>query len=265
MKERNSEDMEAFEYFSDFKIPSGNYLIMRADGRSFHNMTNQLELEKPFDKRLRDMMANIVAKLMVSNEFDVGLAYIQSDEISLAFKNNNIFNGRVEKLDSIIAAYISVELNKELVRNGFGDLIDKYGLTILFDSRIIVLPNLELVRKYFQNRQRNCVNNALHSYCYHLLRQRGFNQTQSEKMLNEMKTDGKKEMLREKFGILFNEIPFWQRLGTVLYFESFKKQAVNQKTYEKVEVERKRIIIKEADEFIQSHSILNDIINQCYI
>jgi tRNA(His) 5'-end guanylyltransferase len=265
VNERNSEDMEQFEYFSEFKIPEGNYLVMRADGRTFHSITEKLGLEKPFDKRLRDMMVSTVAKLMESNEFNIVLAYIQSDEISLAFKNSNIFNGRIEKLNSIIAAYISVELNKELARDGFGQLIDAHSLTIIFDSRIIVLPTLEVVKKYFLNRQKNCMNNALHSYCYYSLRQNGVNQTQAEKMLNEMKTDGKKEMLRVKFGIIFDEIPLWQRLGTVLYFELFKKQAVNQKTHEKVEVYRKRILIKEADDFIQKRDILNDIINQAFM
>jgi len=256
--------MDEFEYFSAVKLPKGTQLVMRLDGKSFHSITEKLGLQKPFDKRLSDMMAAAVARVMECNEFTIVFAYLQSDEISVAFKTGDLFKGRVEKLDSILSAYLSVEFNKELIQTGFGPMVDLHGLTPVFDARVIVLPTRELVKTYFQTRQENCKNNALHSYCYYSLRQTGHNQTQAEQILNEMKRDGKKEMLRVKFGIIFDEIPLWQRFGTVLYFELFTKQAVNQKTQEPVEVTRKRILIKEADDFLQDDSILSEILNHTY-
>jgi tRNA(His) 5'-end guanylyltransferase len=192
------------------------------------------------------------------------LSYIQSDEISLVFKDSNIFNGRVEKLNSIIASYISVEFNKELMRNGFGQLINELNLTIIFDSRILVLPTLEFIMKYLLNRQRDCINNALHSYCFYLLVKNGNSPAQAERILRDMKTDGKKEMLRVKFEIIFDEIPPWQRLGTILSFERFRKQALNQKTQEPIEVTRKRILIRGADDYLQNSSILFNLLEQSF-
>ena len=78
-------------------------LIVRLDGRAFHHLTADLELKKPYDERFASVMANVTTSLVKESGLAPLFGYTFSDEISLYF-DNLPFDGRVEKIDSVLAS-----------------------------------------------------------------------------------------------------------------------------------------------------------------
>ena len=42
--------MKDYEVYSSLKVPKNSKLIVRLDGRSFHSLARDLDLEKPYDE-----------------------------------------------------------------------------------------------------------------------------------------------------------------------------------------------------------------------
>lgn len=90
-------------------------VIARIDGKAFHTYTR--DMQKPFDRQLTDLMVLTTWRLMKETRALFG--YTQSDEISLVFdgatdpaRPNVMFNGRVQKLASVIASFATAHFNK---------------------------------------------------------------------------------------------------------------------------------------------------------
>ena len=75
--------MRVFETAHDHSVLPGLFMVARLDGRGFTRLTKeQLDLERPFDVRFRDVILATVKHLM-SCGFRVVYGYTESDEISL--------------------------------------------------------------------------------------------------------------------------------------------------------------------------------------
>lgn len=82
--------------------------IARIDGRSFSRFTKGLE--RPYDIRLSDLMVETVKYLVEETHASCG--YTQSDEISLVYYSDSVkseifFNGRIQKMESVLAGMAS--------------------------------------------------------------------------------------------------------------------------------------------------------------
>lgn len=114
-------------------LPKSGYIIARLDGRAFHTWARGLE--KPFDNGLIELMRFTASKLV--EETHALLAYIQSDEITLVYRNGKqdsqaFFGGRVNKLNSVLASMATGFFNSkrdELVPQ-------KAGRLAFFDCRV---------------------------------------------------------------------------------------------------------------------------------
>ena len=106
--------MKEYEQFSQLKVIPDMPVIIRVDGRSFSNYTKQLKLQKPFDERLRDIFIEVSKDLI--KEFNPKYVYTFSDEINILFSEVP-FNGRIEKIDSVIPSFISSSFMKHLYLN----------------------------------------------------------------------------------------------------------------------------------------------------
>lgn len=87
--------------------------LARIDGRCFSQFTRGLE--RPYDARLSRLMQSVTAFLVAETNACVG--YTQSDEISLAwlstdFNSQIFFDGKIQKMCSVLAAMASVEFNR---------------------------------------------------------------------------------------------------------------------------------------------------------
>lgn len=118
---------------SSRRAVKGKPLIVRLDGRSFHTFTKGLT--RPFDKGLTTLMQMTMSYLV--DEFNAVVGYTQSDEITLIWnipensESQYIFDGRYQKIASVISAATSVYFNRHLA-----ELIpSKATLMPVFDAR----------------------------------------------------------------------------------------------------------------------------------
>lgn len=182
----NSEILKKYEDSWDFKIPPHMSVIIRVDGKNFSRITK--ELNKPFDPVFHAVMDNTMVE--VSKEIDgCKLAYCQSDEVTFILNNVDnqtlYFNGRIQKIVSIVAASMSVKFYRNLMQyileyqDYVQDNIDNYSeedikklndrVSILwrildecpiFDARVYVMPNDEEI-DILMSRQFNSLNNSI--------------------------------------------------------------------------------------------------------
>ena len=101
--------MKTYERLSESQLIPNLPIVVRLDGKSFSKYTSRLE--RPYDLKLIELMQNTCKHLMKISH-NIKVAYQQSDEITLIISNdydNPVeYNGRVQKLCSILAAECSV-------------------------------------------------------------------------------------------------------------------------------------------------------------
>lgn len=239
--------MRIFETASDQCVLPGMYMVARLDGRSFTRLTKEAgQFEAPFDVRFRDLMTSTAQSLMTCG-FRVLYAYTESDEISLLFDGDERHFGRkLRKYVSTLAGEASAQFSLRL------------GAAASFDCRISQLPNLELVVDYFRWRNQDAARNALNAWCYWTLRKAGETKRQATSRLLGLSVRDKHELLLQH-GIRFHDLPSWQKRGVGLYWEEYRKAAVNRLTNQPVAARRKRIrtdadlpLKAEYDQFLRS-------------
>ena len=88
-------------------------ICIRLDGKSFHKFTK--ELQRPFDLRMINLMQEVTKFLVAETGAKIG--YTQSDEISLIlysdrYESQTFFNGRIQKLVSVICSMCTAKFNE---------------------------------------------------------------------------------------------------------------------------------------------------------
>lgn len=132
-------DMIKLREASEATVKNSLPYVVRVDGVSFSKFTKGIH--KPFDDRLTKAMVSTTEDL--TDRFNAAVGYHQSDEISLFFtaqplqkgrkriittleeplsEESHIYNGRVQKLASVIAAFASVRLNHHIHKHDWTDL-----------------------------------------------------------------------------------------------------------------------------------------------
>jgi len=202
-------------------------LIVRLDGKNFHNLASRCGLTKPFDERFHLAMVGTAGDLMTETGLNISLVHTASDEISLLFLRNAHlpFNGRIEKILSILPSYASSSLQARL-RNIFS-----YQGLISFDARIVKVHTLREVLDYFSWRCLESFRNFLNSYAQSLIGWREAFGMKGEEIVKELRLRG--------FDI--REAPQWEKYGTLIYWGQVEKRGYNPMTGEEVTARRRRI------------------------
>jgi tRNA(His) guanylyltransferase len=133
-------------------------IIVRLDGKAFHSFTKGLA--KPYDVRLSSLMGSIAGSLVAFTDAVIG--YTQSDEITLImhyddYKSQVMFNGRRDKLNSVLASYASVIFNKDLQMA----ISEKANKVVLFDCRSFSVPNQTEAINALIWREQDAVRNSI--------------------------------------------------------------------------------------------------------
>jgi len=162
-------------------------LMCRLDGKAFHTFTKGLQ--RPYDLRLSQLMID-TAKFLVEKT-NARLGYTQSDEISLYWYNDPsetetrqyMFDGKYQKLCSVLAGMASAYFSKELAKR----IPEKADAVPVFDARVW---NVELPDVYYNFlwRQDDAIKNSIS-----MAAQAHF----SSKQLHGVGSEEKKRMLRE--------------------------------------------------------------------
>ena len=207
--------MKDFEVYSSLKVPKNSKIIIRLDGRSFHQLSRDLNLVKPYDENFYRVISKVCEDLF--KEFSPLFVYTFSDEISLLL-DSIPFEGRIEKIDSVIASFTA------------SSFVMHYDVQFkkppAFDSRVIPISDEDIL-KYFKWRQdeswRNCVN--AHGISY--LKSKYPNAEANDK-INGMSLSDIHELLFQN-GINLNDIETYKKRGIGVYRKNKKVVGFNQK------------------------------------
>jgi tRNA(His) 5'-end guanylyltransferase len=185
------------------KAFKGQPIIARLDGKSFHTFCKGLR--RPFDVRLSDLMIKTMSFLV--DRFQASAGYCQSDEITLAWFADSTsateypFDGRFQKMDSLLASTASVYFNQFLEEF----LPEKADLMPVFDCRTFTVPNLLEAYHCFLWRQQDCTKNAISMAAQSMF---------SHKSLQGLKGRQMQEKMWAEKQVNFNDYPAFFRRGT---------------------------------------------------
>ena len=219
--------MKNHEIYSSLKVLSP--IVIRIDGRNFKRELERLSLKKPYDKKLALAMTDSSEQFLREGGADPQLIYTFSDEISIVFCKGLPFNGRLEKLDSVIPSFFSSALTLFL------------GLksAISFDSRVIsICP--DKIYEYLDWRQAEAWRNHINSYAYYTLLE-NLSKREATKKLKGMNSSQIHDMLFDR-GINLKNTPTWQRRGIVITKEPYEKEGYNPKIDKKEVTSRSKIV-----------------------
>ncbi len=219
--------MKQREIYSDLRIFPP--FAVRIDGRSFRRMLDLLNFKKPYDERFSHAMADSIEVFFRESGLNPLLAFTFSDEISLLYYEIP-YNGRVEKINSVIPGFISSALT---IRLGLKNPIS-------FDSRIILLGKDDIY-KYLLWRQAETWRNHVSSYGYYTLLKTGLSENEAASQLKNMKSSEIHELVF-RHGINLAETPVWQRCGILIFKETYEKKGYDPVKKTEVKAQRTKII-----------------------
>ena len=191
---------DRLKYFEG--IEAGRVLIphlpicVRVDGRAFHTFTRGMK--RPYDEDMSNAMIETMKYLVEQTNACIG--YVQSDEISLVLSdiNDPLFNGRVQKLTSIIASAATAKFNEVIHKTYPGKPL------AMFDCRVWNVPNRTEAANTILWREfdatKNSISMAARAY-YSDKQCLGKNSAEKQDMLMEM-------------GINWNNYPVFFKRGT---------------------------------------------------
>ncbi|WP_298500003.1 tRNA(His) guanylyltransferase Thg1 family protein [uncultured Methanobrevibacter sp.] len=207
--------MKEYEVYSSLRVPKNSKIIMRLDGRSFHSLARDLKLVKPYDENFYKVISNVCRDLF--EEFSPLFAYTFSDEISLLF-DNVPFDGRIEKLDSVIAGFAS------------SSFVIHYDVDFkkppAFDSRVIPVSDGDIL-EYFKWRQDESWVNCVNSHGISHLKSKYPNNVANDK-INGMNLSDIHELLFKE-GINLNDVETYKKRGIAVYRKNKKVVGFNKK------------------------------------
>lgn len=203
MKDNLGDRMKAFEsQEADKHLLPFLPTLARLDGKGFSKFTKGLA--RPYDERLSKLMIETTRYLVAETNAVCG--FVQSDEITLAWhtppRSENLvyFNGRIQKMTSLLAAECSVKFNQLLP----SCIPEKIGNKAIFDCRVWVVPTLEEGVNVFYWREldatKNSISMAANSYYSH-------------KELVK-KTGPEKIVLLQQKGVTWEDYPNFFKRGT---------------------------------------------------
>ena len=195
--------MKGYENINRNHLISRMPVVLRLDGKAFHTFCRKFD--KPFDKVMVKTMQETMRYLCEHIQGCV-LGYTQSDEITLVlvdyetFDTCSWFDNNIQKMVSVAASMATYVFNKTMMSySGFGDIYRKKveDLGGLFDCRAFNVPKEEVTNCVLW-RQQDAIRNSKQS-----LGQAHF----SAKELHKKSTDEIIEMVKEKTGIVWDELP----------------------------------------------------------
>lgn len=193
--------MKEYEAIYSMRAMPNCPIMVRIDGKSFHNFTSNLA--KPYDANLMTAMDELTKELISFSGAVLG--YTQSDEITLVLAKKSreyepFFNGRVQKLSSVLASFATATFPK---------YFQNEGKVALFDCRVFSVPTLSEATNCLLWREMDATRNSV---------QMAARSVYSHKECENKNAPQLQEMLFAK-GINFNDYPSRFKRGA--FFNGF--------------------------------------------
>lgn len=191
-----------FEFYLSKEKPA---IVVRLDGCSFKNYTKHLN--KPFDERLTKTLVKTTEFLV--EKLNANLGYCQSDEITLVFNTLNIndsllFNGRIQKLCSIVASMASVKFNQFIREHNWNELKDtKHMNKILesnafFDCRIFnVDSEKDAMECVYWRHNYDCRRNSINQIGFSNFSHKQLNKVSVKNLIDKLKLEKNVDIIRD--------------------------------------------------------------------
>ena len=263
--------MKGYENCYRLYLPKRQAIIVRCDGRAFHNFTKGFN--RPYDVVFAKAMWE-TAKQLCENIGGCVFGYTQSDEISLVlvdYKNINTepwFGNNLQKIVSIsasMATYFFKKNFEEAIRDEYIDwyttgtvndekeeLLNQHtqaynNKLCVFDARAFILPREE-VANYIYWRMLDCTRNSIQ-----LAGQAYF----SHKQLQNKNCDQIQEMLWQEHQVNWSKYPTWFKNGVAIYKQPRKIYHQNEDGMQSFIVRDKWIIDLEMPMVSQNPDFIN--------
>lgn len=184
-------------------LPRRTNLIIRVDGKSFHNYTKFCE--RPFDPDLHLAMSGATHATFQDLQ-GIKVAFTSSDEASFlltdydTLQSEPAYGNNLQKLCSLTAAMMSVYFYAMRTEQA-------HPAPAFFDARVFIISDPEEVVNYFVWRQKDCLRNAIN-----LLGQAHFSHRQLQGLNKQQVID----KLYHELGIDFWQMPPAFKNGTVI-------------------------------------------------
>lgn len=197
--------MKSYEVIeTDRKFMHGLPIYARIDGKNFSTFTRNMK--KPYDETLSRIMQDVTKYLV--EETGAAIGYTQSDEISLCWfceseNSESLFNGKVQKMTSILAGMASAKFAIEITKK-MPEFLDKIPC---FDARTCSTPTKDECANFFLWRENDATKNSISMAASSFY---------SHKELQNKNGNEKQEMLFQK-GVNFNDYPTFFKRGS--YFQ----------------------------------------------
>lgn len=114
-------------------------VIARLDGRAFHTFTRKMQ--RPFDSNMTYAMQETTKALV--QEFHAEVGYCQSDEITLVWRRPVLFDGRFQKLTSVLAGYCSAVFSRIATATYLQGAPGWTDIVPCFDCRVFQVESLD--------------------------------------------------------------------------------------------------------------------------
>ncbi|RZC74349.1 hypothetical protein C5167_049829 [Papaver somniferum] len=277
-----------YEYVKSFevedKLMPSTWIVLRIDGRHFHQFSDKHEFKKPNDERALELM-NACAEAMFEEFPDLVFSYGVSDEYSFVFKKTTEFyNRRSSKIVSItVSFFTSFYVMK------WKDFFPDKDLKSIpsFDARTVCYPSTKIVRDYLAWRQKNFdlhllgkgvfipmdyklatafsfvghINNQYNT-CFWKLIESGKTKSEAQDRLKGTQTQDKNEILFQ-LGVNYSDLPAIFRKGSCVFKDKVEEIVKYNENGQPVKRSRNKVITDHCDiigdKFWKDHaSILED-------
>ncbi|CAR25958.1 hypothetical protein ZYGR_0A05290 [Zygosaccharomyces rouxii] len=224
-----------FEYVRDFEqrdvlIPE-TYIVVRIDGKKFHEFSNYYKFEKPNDMRALKLMNACAKNVLLQYRSEVILAYGESDEYSFILRSDTtLYNRRIDKISSLFVSLFTSQYVMLWSKFFPNDPLDVKHLPF-FDSRCVSYPNLKCIKDYLSWRFVDThINNLYNTVFWQLVQKCGLTTREAENKLSGTVSSEKQEILFSECGINYNNEPemfkkgsLVTRKGEILHIDVIKK------------------------------------------
>lgn len=224
-----------FEYVREFEthdtLLQQSYIVVRIDGKKFHEFSKFYEFEKPNDLRALKLMNAAAKNVVLQYRNDVILAYGESDEYSFILRHDtSLYNRRRDKISSLFVSLFTSNY-VALWPTYFADIELHIKHLPFFDSRCVAYPNLQTIKDYLSWRFVDThINNLYNTVFWQLVQKCALTTQEAEKKLCGTFSNDKQEILFSECGINYNDEPemfkkgsMITRKGEILHIDIIKK------------------------------------------
>lgn len=193
------------------------YIVVRIDGKKFHEFSKYYDFKKPNDERALKLMNACAKNVVLQYRHEMILAYGESDEYSFVLKKDTeLYKRRRDKLSTLIVSLFTSNYVALWSKFFPGTNLHPKHLPF-FDSRCVIYPNLETIRDYVTWRYVDThINNLYNTAFWQLIQKCGMNPQEAEKRLSGTVSSEKNEILFKECGINYNNEPEMYKKGSLI-------------------------------------------------